>query len=31
MKAQTKFEIGVVTVCLILATVIAWRFYEWLA
>jgi hypothetical protein len=31
MKAQTKFEIGVVTVCLILATVIAWSFYEWLA
>jgi len=31
MKAQTKLEIGVVLVCIIFITLIAWSFYEWLA
>jgi len=31
MKAQTKLEAAFVAVCLMIASMIAWRFYDWLA
>lgn len=31
MKRQTKLEAVFVAVCLTIASMIAWRFYDWMA
>jgi hypothetical protein len=31
MKRQTKLEIAFVVVCAVIALMIAWRFYDWMA
>lgn len=31
MKRQTKLEIAFVAVCAVIAAMIAWRFYDWMA
>jgi hypothetical protein len=31
MKRQTKLEIAFVAVCLAIASMILWRFYDWMA
>jgi len=31
MKKQIKFEIAFVAVCAVIAGMIIWRFYEWMA
>jgi hypothetical protein len=31
MKQQTIFEIAFFVVCVVIAGMIVWRFYEWLA
>jgi len=31
MKRQTKLEVAFVAVCLTIAGMIIWRFYDWLA
>jgi hypothetical protein len=31
MKRQTKLEAAFVAVCLMIASMIIWRFYDWMA
>jgi len=31
MKRQTKLEVAFVFVCMAVISMIAWRFYEWMA
>jgi len=31
MKQQTKLEVAFVAVCVVIASMIIWRFYDWLA
>jgi hypothetical protein len=31
MKRQTKLEVAFVAVCAVIAGMIIWRFYEWMA